>query len=50
MQNAGYLAAQMLSLADAALAARLVEERAAAADAVLLKNAALQESLKSAPS
>lgn len=49
-KNAGYLAAQMLSLADAALAARLVVERAAAADAVLVKNAALQESLKSAPS
>lgn len=46
-KNAGYLAAQILSVADPALATRLVEERAAAADAVIAKNAALQESLGS---
>ncbi len=44
-KNAGYLAAQMLSLSDPALAQRLVDERRAAADAVLAKNATLQESL-----
>ena len=44
-KNAGYLAAQMLSLSDPTLAQRLVDERRAAADAVLAKNATLQESL-----
>lgn len=43
-KNAGYLAAQMLSLGDPALAKRLVDERRAAADAVIAKNTALQES------
>jgi len=45
-KNAAYLAAQILSLADPALAQRLREDRAANADAVQAKNAALQEQLK----
>jgi 5-(carboxyamino)imidazole ribonucleotide mutase len=45
-KNAGYLAAQILSTADASLAERLVAERAANADSIQAKDAALQESLK----
>lgn len=44
-KNAGYLAAQILATADPALAQRLVSERAAAAQAVLDKNASLQTRL-----
>jgi len=46
-KNAAYLAAQILSVSDPALAQRLRAERAANAQAVLDKNAALQEQLKS---
>jgi 5-(carboxyamino)imidazole ribonucleotide mutase len=46
-KNAGYLAAQMLALGDAALARRLAEDRSAAAAAVAAKNASLQDKLKS---
>jgi 5-(carboxyamino)imidazole ribonucleotide mutase len=46
-KNAAYLAAQILSVSDLALAERLRAERAANAQAVLDKNAALQEQLKS---
>jgi 5-(carboxyamino)imidazole ribonucleotide mutase len=46
-KNAAYLAAQILSLSDATLAARLVEDRAASAAAVVARNEALQEKLKS---
>ena len=45
-KNAAYLAAQILSLANPALAQRLREDRAASADAVQAKNAALQEQLR----
>lgn len=45
-KNAGYLAAQMMGLADSALAGRLKAERAANADAVQAKDRALQESLE----
>ncbi len=45
-KNAGYLAAQILSTADASLAERLVAERAANAESIQAKDAALQESLK----
>lgn len=45
-KNAGYLAAQMLSLADPALGDKLREERAANAADIATKNAALQEKLK----
>jgi len=44
-KNAGYLAAQILATADPALAQRLVSERAAAAQAVLDKDASLQARL-----
>lgn len=44
-KNAAYLAAQIISTADADLAARVKEERAAAAEAVQAKDRALQESL-----
>jgi 5-(carboxyamino)imidazole ribonucleotide mutase len=44
-KNAGYLAAQILATADPALAQRLVSERAAAAQAVLDKDAGLQARL-----
>ena len=37
-KNAGYLAAQILSVADAALARRLIDERAANAKAILEKD------------
>ena len=45
-KNAGYLAAQIMAVSDAALAERLREERAANAAAVLEKDAALQKKLK----
>jgi 5-(carboxyamino)imidazole ribonucleotide mutase len=45
-KNAGYLAAQILALADDALAGRLREERTEQANAVLAKDAALQAELK----
>ena len=45
-KNAGYLAAQILSTADAGLAERLVAERAANAEAIQAKDAALQDSLR----
>ncbi|MBQ0798102.1 MAG: 5-(carboxyamino)imidazole ribonucleotide mutase [Porticoccaceae bacterium] len=45
-KNAAYLAAQILSTADAELYQRLVDERAEAAEAVMAKDAALQEKLK----
>ena len=44
-KNAGYLAAQILSVADTGLARRLVEERARNADEVRAKDAELQKSL-----
>jgi 5-(carboxyamino)imidazole ribonucleotide mutase len=44
-KNAGYLAAQILSVADAALAQRLKDERAKNAEEVLAKDAALQKTL-----
>jgi 5-(carboxyamino)imidazole ribonucleotide mutase len=45
-KNAAYLAAQMIALSDATLAARLKQERADNAKAILAKNAALQEQLQ----
>lgn len=45
-KNAAYLAAQILATADADLAAKLVAERQANAEAVIAKDAALQEKLK----
>jgi 5-(carboxyamino)imidazole ribonucleotide mutase len=45
-KNAAYLAAQMLSVADPGLAQQLHDERAANAEAIYVKDAALQESLK----
>jgi 5-(carboxyamino)imidazole ribonucleotide mutase len=44
-RNAAYLAAQILATADDDLAARLVAERAANAEGVIRKDAALQEKL-----
>ncbi len=44
-KNAGYLAAQILSLSDAELAARVKAEREANRDAVIAKDAELQASL-----
>ena len=44
-KNAAYLAAQMMSLADADLAQRLKDDRAANAKAVQEKDAALQARL-----
>jgi 5-(carboxyamino)imidazole ribonucleotide mutase len=44
-KNAGYLAAQILSLSDAELAARVKAEREANRDAVIAKDAQLQASL-----
>lgn len=44
-KNAGYLAAQILSVADAALARRLIDERAANAKAILEKDQQLQSQL-----
>lgn len=43
--NAGYLAAQILSLSDSALAQRLADERKAIAAAVVAKDEALQKNL-----
>lgn len=45
-KNAGYLAAQILSLSNPELALALRDERAANAQAIQAKNAALQEKLK----
>lgn len=45
-KNAAYLAVQMLSLADASLAQRLRDERAANAQEIYAKDAALQDKLK----
>ena len=45
-KNAAYLAAQILSLSDPALATRLAEDRAASAAAVAARNESLQEKLK----
>ena len=45
-KNAGYLAAQILSLANAALAGKLRDERAANAADIAAKNASLQEKLQ----
>ena len=45
-KNAGYLAAQIISTADAELGDKLRAERAANAEAIAQKDAALQESLK----
>jgi len=47
-KNAAYLAAQILATADPALAQRLIDERQANADAVIAKDAALQQELKGA--
>ena len=44
-KNAGYLAAQILSVADSALAKRLIDERAANAKAILEKVQQLQSQL-----
>ena len=44
-KNAGYLAAQILSVADVALAERLIDERAANAKAILEKDQQLQSQL-----
>jgi 5-(carboxyamino)imidazole ribonucleotide mutase len=44
-KNAGYLAAQILSLADSALGQRLEDERAKNAADILAKDAALQKTL-----
>lgn len=44
-KNAGYLAAQILSLADSDLAKRVVDERAATAEAVIKKDQELQKQL-----
>ena len=44
-KNAGYLAAQILSLSDTALANRLKDERAKNAADILAKDAALQKTL-----
>jgi len=46
-KNAAYLAGQMMSLADAELAQRLLDDRAASAAAVIAKDVALQEKLSS---
>ena len=46
-KNAAYLAGQMMSLADADLAQRLLDDRAESAAAVIAKDAALQEKLSS---
>ncbi len=45
-KNAGYLAAQILSVGDESLAQKLRDERAANREAIAAKDAALQESLK----
>ena len=45
-KNAAYLAAQILSVADPSMAGKLRDERAANAEAIRVKDQALQESLK----
>mgnify|MGYP000873517636 CR=1 FL=1 len=45
-KNAGYLAAQMLGVADPAVAQRVADDRRANAEAVIAKDAALQKMLK----
>ncbi len=45
-KNAAYLATQILSVSDSALAEKLVAERASNAEAIYAKDAALQEQLK----
>jgi 5-(carboxyamino)imidazole ribonucleotide mutase len=45
-KNAAYLAAQILSVSDSALGQKLRDERAANAEQIYAKDAALQESLK----
>ena len=45
-KNAAYLAAQILASQDPVLAQKLRDERAANAEAIVAKDAALQESLK----
>ena len=45
-KNAAYLAAQILSVADPAMGQKLRAERAANAEAIRVKDVALQESLK----
>ena len=45
-KNAGYLAAQIISTADPEMAGKLRDERAANAESIAAKDAALQESLK----
>ncbi|MBL4608850.1 MAG: 5-(carboxyamino)imidazole ribonucleotide mutase [Pseudomonadales bacterium] len=47
-KNAAYLAAQILAVSDAALTKRLVEDRKAMGDEVVVKNQALQERLAKA--
>lgn len=44
-KNAGYLAAQIIAVADAALAGRIKQERKENADAVIAKDAELQKKL-----
>ncbi|MDH5433105.1 MAG: 5-(carboxyamino)imidazole ribonucleotide mutase [Gammaproteobacteria bacterium] len=44
-KNAAYLAAQMLGIADEAIAKTVADDRKANADAVIAKNAALQQTL-----
>jgi len=45
-KNAAYLAAQILALSDPGLGERLQRDRQASADAIMAKNAALQEQRK----
>jgi 5-(carboxyamino)imidazole ribonucleotide mutase len=45
-KNAAYLAAQIMAVTDAGLAQKLRDERAANAEAIAAKDAALQEKLK----
>ena len=45
-RNAAYLAAQIIAVGDPALAQKLQDERAANAEAIRAKDAALQDSLK----
>ena len=45
-KNAGYLAAQLLAVADDELAARVRAERQKSAEEVMAKDAALQAQLK----
>ncbi|TNF06787.1 MAG: AIR carboxylase family protein, partial [Gammaproteobacteria bacterium] len=47
-KNAAYLAAQIIGVSDSDLHRKLVEERAANAQAILDKDAALQEKLNNA--